>query len=86
VQNKLTSKDDHVTAKIIAGEAFGNQAVIDTRTSKMYLHFTLQPNGEILQHIPKEYNAFVYVINGIGYFGKYERPAQRADCDICQRW
>jgi quercetin 2,3-dioxygenase len=80
------SSDGRVTVKIIAGEALGNRAVIDTKTPIMYLHFTLQPNGEIVEHVPKDYNAFAYVVNGIGYFEKNERSAQRADGDICQRW
>jgi quercetin 2,3-dioxygenase len=70
------SSDGRVTVKIIAGEALGNRAVIDTRTPIMYLHITLQPNGEIVQHVPKDYNAFAYVVNGTGYFGKNEQSAQ----------
>jgi redox-sensitive bicupin YhaK (pirin superfamily) len=79
------SSDGHVTAKIIAGEALGNRAVIDTRTPIMYLHFMLQPNSEIVQHVPKDYNAFAYVINGMGYFGKNEQYAQRGQMVIFAR-
>jgi redox-sensitive bicupin YhaK (pirin superfamily) len=77
--------DGRVTVKIIAGEALGNRAVIDTRTPIMYLHFILQPNGEIVQHVPKDYNAFAYVINGVGYFGKNEQSAQRGQMVIFAR-
>lgn len=79
------SSDGRVTAKIIAGEALGNRAVIDTRTPIMYLHFMLQPNGEIVQHVPKDYNAFAYVINGIGCFAKNEQFAQRGQMVIFAR-
>jgi quercetin 2,3-dioxygenase len=61
--------DRKVTAKVIAGEALGVRAVIETRTPIMYVHFTLQPKSEIEQQVPAEYNAFAYVVNGHGLFG-----------------
>lgn len=70
------STDGRVTIRIIAGEALGNRAVVDTRTPMIYLHFALQPDGEIVQHVPQDYNAFAYLVDGIGYFGKNERSAQ----------
>jgi quercetin 2,3-dioxygenase len=79
------SSDGRATVKIIAGEALGNRAVIDMRTPIMYLHFTLQPNSEIVQYIPKDYNTFAYVVNGTGYFGKNERSAQRGQMVIFAR-
>ena len=41
-----TSADGQVIAKVIAGEALGVQAAIETRTLIMYLHFTLKPKDE----------------------------------------
>jgi quercetin 2,3-dioxygenase len=61
--------DSLVTAKVIAGEALGNRAVIETRTPITYIHFTLQPGASVTQPVPIEYNAFVYVIGGQGLFG-----------------
>jgi redox-sensitive bicupin YhaK (pirin superfamily) len=61
------TKDGTVKAKVIAGEALGTHAIIETRTPILYVHFTLQP--KVVQPIPKEYNAFAYVINGKGMFG-----------------
>lgn len=37
--------DGSVSVKVIAGEALGASAVIETRTPIMYLHFTLQRNA-----------------------------------------
>jgi quercetin 2,3-dioxygenase len=79
------SSDGRTTVKIIAGEVLGNRAVIDTRTPIMYLHFTLQPAGEIVQHFPKDHNIFGYVIDGAGYFGKNERLAQKGQMVIFAR-
>ena len=68
--NKIpTVQNDGVQIKVIAGESMGKKAVIQTRTPIMYLHFTLQPNSKVTQTIPKNYNAFAYVIKGEGFFG-----------------
>lgn len=63
------TKDGLVTVRVIAGEALGAKAVIETRTPIIYLHFTLQPGGSIVQPVPNEYNAFAYVLDGSGLFG-----------------
>jgi quercetin 2,3-dioxygenase len=55
--------------RVIAGEALGAEAVVETRTPIIYLHFTLQPGATIVQPVPKEYNAFAYVLDGSGLFG-----------------
>jgi hypothetical protein len=61
--------DGLVTVKAIAGEALGVKSAIATQTPIMYLHFTLQPGATVLQPVPKEYNAFTYVLDGEGLFG-----------------
>lgn len=57
------------------GEALGAKAVIETRTPMIYLHFTLQPGGRVVQQVPAEFNAFAFVVAGDGIFG---RPAAKA--------
>src|SRR5579863_3387580 len=54
----------NVRVKVIAGEALGRQAAIETRTPIVYLHFTLQPGALVEQPVPSNYNAFAYVIDG----------------------
>ncbi|BAY25157.1 hypothetical protein NIES2100_49610 [Calothrix sp. NIES-2100] len=61
--------DGLVKVKVIAGEALGSRSAIQTQTPIMYLHFTLQPGAIAVQPVPKEYNAFIYVLNGEGLFG-----------------
>lgn len=63
------SEDGLVTVKVIAGEALGATAVIETRTPIAYLHFTLQPGATVTQPMPSNYNAFAYVLDGEGLFG-----------------
>jgi redox-sensitive bicupin YhaK (pirin superfamily) len=52
-----TSADGLVTVKVIAGEALGARAVIDTHTPISYLHFTLRPGGRVTQPLPASFNS-----------------------------
>lgn len=71
------SNDGKVKVKIIAGESMGKQAVIDTKTPIIYLHFTLQPGAKKTQKIPQDHNAFAYVMGGEGLFGLEQKPAHK---------
>jgi redox-sensitive bicupin YhaK (pirin superfamily) len=70
-------QSNDVQVKVIAGESMGEKSVIETRTPIMYLHFTLQPNAQVTQIIPQNYNAFAYVINGEGLFGDKQISAHK---------
>ena len=72
---KVMSADGLVNVAVIAGEAMGEKAVIETRTPIMYLHYHIKPGGVATQAVPKEYNAFAYVVDGEGLFGS---EAERA--------
>jgi redox-sensitive bicupin YhaK (pirin superfamily) len=58
-----------VTVRVIAGEALGARAVIDTRTPIAYLHYTLRPGAETVQPVPAAWTAAAYVFGGEGRFG-----------------
>jgi len=60
---------------VIAGEAIGQKAVIETRTPIIYLHYQIQPGGVITQQVPGSYQAFAYVIEGEGLFGAESEAA-----------
>src|SRR5689334_15533198 len=49
---KATSTDGLVEVTVIAGEALGQKAVIETRTPIVYLHYRIQPGGSISQTVP----------------------------------
>lgn len=66
---KATSADGLVSVSVIAGEAMGKKAVIETRTPIIYLHYRLEPGGVVRQQVPRGYNAFAYVVDGAGLFG-----------------
>jgi redox-sensitive bicupin YhaK (pirin superfamily) len=76
--NKIPiAQNDGVKVKVIAGESMGKQAVIETRTPIIYLHFTLQPGAKVTQIVPQNYNAFAYVVNGEGLFGDEQKHAHK---------
>lgn len=64
-----------VSVRVIAGEALGAKAVIDTHTPIVYLHYTLQPGASITQPLAREFNTFAYVVDGRGLFGPSHTPA-----------
>jgi redox-sensitive bicupin YhaK (pirin superfamily) len=69
------SADGKIRVKIIAGEALGKSAAIDTRTPISLLHITLQPGGTLVQPVATDHNAFAYLIAGEGEFGEPAQPA-----------
>ena len=73
----VQTEDNSIRVKVIAGEALGAHGIIETRTPILYLHFTLQPGAKVTQPIPKQYNAFAYVINGEGLFGMEDNIKQK---------
>src|SRR5215813_12391241 len=66
---KATSPDGLVTVSVIAGEAMGERAVIETRTPIIYLHYRIAPGGVATQKVPSGFHAFAYVVDGAGLFG-----------------
>jgi len=66
---KATSADGLVTVSVIAGEAMGAKAVIETRTPIIYLHYRIEPGGAATPQVPASYNAFAYIVEGYGLFG-----------------
>jgi hypothetical protein len=70
------SADGSVTARVIAGEALGARAVIDTRTPIAYFDVTLAPGAVLEQPLDSDFNAFAYVVEGAGVFGGDRTPAR----------
>jgi len=61
--------DGSARVKVIAGQALGARAVIDTRTPIFYLHVSLRPGARFTQPTPRAVNVFAYVLEGEGRFG-----------------
>ena len=54
----------------LVGEAFSVRSPVYTRTPTMYMDFTMQPGSKLQQPIPDGYNAFMYIIDGEGRYGR----------------
>jgi redox-sensitive bicupin YhaK (pirin superfamily) len=65
--------DGSVTVRILAGESLGQKAVIETRTPIIYLDAEVEPGATFRQAVPKDFNAFAYVVEGKGVFGGERR-------------
>jgi redox-sensitive bicupin YhaK (pirin superfamily) len=57
--------DDLAHVRVIAGEALGARAVIETRTPISYHDWTLLPGARLEVPVPAEQNAYVYVFAGV---------------------
>jgi redox-sensitive bicupin YhaK (pirin superfamily) len=71
--------DGKVAVRVLAGESLGARAVIETRTPIFYLDFTLRPGGEVVQPVPRDFNAFAYVIEGPVLFASDDSYIQRGN-------
>jgi redox-sensitive bicupin YhaK (pirin superfamily) len=54
---------------VIAGEALGVSARVETRTPILYLDVSLQPGARVTLPVPAGYNAAVYVFEGAARVG-----------------
>jgi len=70
------TEDGAVEVRVIAGEALGARAVIQTRTPIFYFDCRLTAGASFAQPVPREYNAFAYVVKGSGAFGRDARTAR----------
>ena len=73
---KATSADGLVSVGVIAGEAMGRKAVIETRTPIIYLHYSIKPGGVATQQVSSTYNTFAFIVDGEGLFGAEREPAK----------
>lgn len=71
-----TSADELVSVRVIAGEAMGRQAVIETRTPIIYLHYSIKPGGVATQPVSSTYNTFAFIVDGEGLFGAERERAK----------
>jgi redox-sensitive bicupin YhaK (pirin superfamily) len=76
---QVESADKLAHVRVIAGEALGVSARIDTRVPIQMLHYTLKPGASVTQRVPGEQNGLVYVFKGTARVGDRElREGQAA--------
>ncbi|MFM0518797.1 MULTISPECIES: pirin family protein [Caballeronia] len=71
-----TSEDGKVSMKVIAGEALGVKAAIETRTPILYQHFSLKPGASIELTVPRDYRVFAYPLSGTALYGPQSQPVR----------
>ncbi|HXX30936.1 MAG TPA: pirin family protein [Myxococcaceae bacterium] len=58
------SEDGLAEVKVVAGEALGARAVIETRTPIFFQDWTLRPGASVVVPVPAEHQAMTYVFQG----------------------
>jgi redox-sensitive bicupin YhaK (pirin superfamily) len=76
------SADGRARVKVIAGEAFGVKAAIETRTPLVYLQYTLETGATVVQPMGRSFNSFAYLVGGKGRFGADGQEARRGQAVI----
>lgn len=61
---EVTTPDGLATVRVIAGEALGARAVIDTRTPILYHHWRFRPGAAVTVPLPTDHQVGVYVFRG----------------------
>jgi redox-sensitive bicupin YhaK (pirin superfamily) len=61
---EATTPDGLARVRVIAGEALGVSAVIDTRTPILYHHWSLSPGASIETPVPADWNVLAYALSG----------------------
>jgi redox-sensitive bicupin YhaK (pirin superfamily) len=69
---EAASDDGTARVRVIAGEALGARAVIDTVTPIVYQHWTLAPGADVTVPLPAGVNALAYVFGGVARVGARE--------------
>ena len=77
-----TSPDELAHVRVIAGEALGVKAVIDTHTPIVYQDWTLKPGADVETNIPDDHNAGVYVFSGKVIVGSNTQPIEEGQLAI----
>jgi redox-sensitive bicupin YhaK (pirin superfamily) len=70
------SPDGKARVRVIAGEALGARAVIDTHTPIVYQDWTLASGADVTLPMPRDRNALVYVFEGEARVGDRGAPVR----------
>jgi hypothetical protein len=64
-----TSADGLARVRVLAGEALGGKAVIETRTPVLLHDWTLSPGARVEVPVPADFQVFAYVFGGVVHAG-----------------
>lgn len=61
----VVKPDDKVTVKVISGKSYGVESVKELAYTPIdYYDFEVAPGGEFSQEFPKDFNVFLYILEG----------------------
>jgi redox-sensitive bicupin YhaK (pirin superfamily) len=66
--------DGKARVRIVAGEALGARAVIDTHTPIVYQDWSIDDGADVISPVPRDHQALVYVFEGSLRVGDDDRP------------
>ncbi len=69
---QAASADGKARVRVVAGEALGAKAVIDTQTPIVYQDWSLDEGADVTVPVPSNQNALVYVFEGSAGVGERE--------------
>jgi redox-sensitive bicupin YhaK (pirin superfamily) len=67
------TRDGRASVRVIAGEALGARAVVETRTPILLQDWTLEPGASVDVPVPTDYDVFAYVFEGGAIVGEGTR-------------
>jgi redox-sensitive bicupin YhaK (pirin superfamily) len=73
---------DGVKVRVIAGEAYGVHAVIETHTPILYFHVSLAEGARFEERVPEGYAVMAYVLSGDVSVGRTARRATEGELAI----
>jgi redox-sensitive bicupin YhaK (pirin superfamily) len=73
---------DGVTVRVLAGEAYGASAVIETHTPILYFHVSLAAGARFEERVPAGFTLMAYVLSGDVRAGANERRAREGELAI----
>jgi redox-sensitive bicupin YhaK (pirin superfamily) len=76
------SADGRARAHVIAGDALGVRAVIDTHTPIQYQHWTLEPGARIDHDVRADHNVSVFVFRGRAALGEEGRAVNEYELTV----
>jgi len=74
-------KMDKLSARVIAGTAFGVKGAVATSQPINYIDFQTEKGADFVHVVPPELNnGFVFVYRGSGYFGRDKKSVKEGEC------
>jgi redox-sensitive bicupin YhaK (pirin superfamily) len=73
---EAASADGRARVRVIAGEALGAHAVIDTNTPIVYQDWSLDPGADVTVALPRDHQVLVYLFQGTARVGDEGREVK----------